>query len=54
MWVIHVWHSRWTSDLDVTGSRPPAPQDIYVMGCWFDIPNKLNLLSWLLTYLCNE
>ena len=25
---------QWTSDLDVTGSRPSAPQDINVMCCW--------------------
>ena len=26
--------------------------NIYVMHCWLISPNKVNLLSWLLAYLC--
>ena len=42
-----------TSDLDVTGLRPPVTTR-HAM-CWSLIAyNKFNLLSWLLLYLCNK
>ena len=45
---------RWTSNLNATGLCPPlATRHIrYVM--LVNGPNKLNLLSWLLIYLCNK
>ena len=49
---------RWTSNLNVTGLRPPAATrhtrvryNGYVL--LVNRSNKLNLLSWLLIYLCN-
>ena len=43
-----------TGDLNVTGLRPPVVKDLYAMCCWSVAQNNLNLLSWLLTYLCNN
>ena len=42
-----------TSDLDVTGSRPPVATKHYTL-CAVNSPIKLNLRSWLLIYLCNK
>ena len=30
------------------------PRTLYVVHCWLINPNKLFLLSWLLTYLCDN
>ena len=34
--------------------RSSPATDIYAVYCWLSSPNKLNLLSWLLTYICNK
>ena len=39
------------NDPVVMRSRPTT--DIYAVHCWLINPNKVNLLSWLLAYLCN-
>ena len=43
---------RLATDPVVMRSSPVI--DIYVMHCWLIIPNKFNLLLWLLAYLCNK
>ena len=47
---------RRLSDLNVTSSSSAlATRHIYaVCCCMVNSPNKLNLLSWLLIYLCNK
>ena len=41
-----VWHDR------IRGLT--TDYDIYVVHCWLINPNKLNLRSWLLTYLSDK
>ena len=49
-----VERKRWTTDLNVTGLRP-ALATIHVRCELLDRgPNKLNLFSWLLSYLCGK
>ena len=52
----HVWVAgkRRTSDLNVTGSRPPLAIRHIRCVLLVNSPNMLNLLSWLLIYLCNK
>ena len=45
---------RRTSDLNVTGLRPPLTSRHIRYVLLVNNPNKLNLLSWLLFYLCNK
>ena len=45
---------RRTSDLNVTGSRPPLTTRHMRYVLLVNSPNVLNLLSWLLIYLCNK
>ena len=44
---------RWTSDLNVTGLRPPLATRHIRYVLLVNSPTKLNLLSWLLIYLCS-
>ena len=44
---------RGASDLNVSGSRPPLATRHIRCVLLVNSPNKLNLLSWLLIYLCN-
>ena len=46
--------NRRTSDLYVTGLRPPLTSRHIRYVLLVNNPNKLNLLSWLLFYLCNK
>ena len=42
-------------DLNVTSSSQLSPQDIIIrIVLLVNSPNKLNLPSWLLIYLCNK
>ena len=45
-----------TNDLNVTGLRPPLAPNIYAICAvvLVNSPNKLNLLPWLLIFLCNK
>ena len=45
---------RWTRDLNVTVLRPPLATRHIRCVLLINSPNKLNLLSWLLIYLCNQ
>ena len=50
-----VWRDRvrrLATDPVVMRSSPAT--DIYVMHCWLIDPNRLHLLSWLLTYLSDK
>ena len=45
---------RRTSDRNVTSSRPPLATKHIRCVLLVNSPKKLNLLSWLLIYLCNK
>ena len=45
---------RRTSDLNVTGSRPPFATRHIRCVLLVNSLNKFNLLAWLLIYLCNK
>ena len=53
-----MWRNRLMgglSDLDVTGLRPPVAKLRHIRYVLLvNSPNKFNLLSWLLIYLCNK
>ena len=46
--------SQWTSNLTVTGSRPPLAKRQMRCVLWVSDPNKLKLLLCPLIYLCNK
>ena len=50
-----VWLDRARRWLPIRWSCVRAlPQDIYAVYCLLSSQNKLNLLSWLIAYLCNN